>query len=141
MSYVNDIAVLEAATSKDAFATLNPADCLAKINDLKELVKESRNRKWCPHYGTVEIYPHAWQEFRSAYPTIFASAYPNFQLDDPATSDAGPLTPCPLDEMTLAAIRKQIPARASRGKPGCKFQYAANANLRSIHDGSHAAPS
>ena len=41
MSYVNDIAVLEAATSKDAFATLNPADCLAKINDLKELVKEA----------------------------------------------------------------------------------------------------
>ena len=116
MSYVNDIAVIEAATRKDAFAIVNPADCFAKVNALKELVKQSRTLRHRPHYGTVEIYPPTWQEFRSTHPTIFASAYPHFQLEDPATSDAGPLTPCPLDEMTLAAIRKQIPARASRGK-------------------------
>ena len=115
-SYVNDIVTIEAASNNFVPATVNPADCIVKINELKKLVKKTREAKHLDHYGTVAVYPPDWQEFRSTYPTIFASAYPNFQLDDPATSDAGPLTPCPLDEMTLAAIRKQIPARASRGK-------------------------
>ena len=110
MSYVNDIAVVVGATTKDIFATVNAADCHQKIKDLKELVHQSRKRRPCSHYGTIETYPASWQEFRSTYPTIFASAYPGFQLEDPAT---GPQTPCPLDDTVLDVIRAQIPARVS----------------------------
>ena len=110
-SYVNDIVTIEAASNNFVPATVNPADCIAKINELKKLVKESREAQHLDHYGTVAVYPPDWQEFRSTYPTIFASAYPSFQPEDPAT---GPLTPCPLNEAVAAAIRAQIPVRASK---------------------------
>ena len=113
-SYVNDIMTIEAASNNFVPATINPADCMVKVNELKKLVKESRETKHLDHYGTVAVYPPDWQEFRSTYPTIFASAYPSFQPEDPAT---GPQTPCPLNEAVAAAIRAQIPVRASSAVP------------------------
>ena len=110
-SYVNDIMTIEAASNNFVPATINPADCMVKVNELKKLVKESRETKHLDHYGTVAVYPPDWQEFRSTYPTIFASAYPSFQPEDPAT---GPQTPCPLNEDVAAAIRAQIPVGASK---------------------------
>ena len=116
--YVNDIVTIEAASNNFAPATVNPADCGVKINELKnliEFVKETREAKHLSdHYGTVAVYPPDWQEFRSTYPTIFASAYPSFHPEDPAT---GPQTPCPLNEAVAAAIRAQIPVRASSAVP------------------------
>ena len=113
--YVNDIVTIEAASNNFAPATVNPADCGVKINELKnliEFVKETREAKHLSdHYGTVAVYPPDWQEFRSRYPTIFARAYPSFQPEDPAT---GPQTPCPLNEDVAAAIRAQIPVGASK---------------------------
>ena len=114
LSYVNDVSVLAAAASLDSdetFPAVDAADCHAKIKDLKDLVHTSRKRKPCPHYGIVEVYPASWQEFRCTYPTIFASAYPSFKLEDPATAIHGPQTPCPLDDFVLDQIRMQIPAR------------------------------
>ena len=110
-SYVNDIMTIEAASNNFVPATINPADCMVKVNELKKLVKESRETKHLDHYGTVAVYPPDWQEFRSRYPTIFARAYPSFQPEDPAT---GPQTPCPLNEDVAAAIRAQIPVGASK---------------------------
>ena len=110
-SYVNDIMTIEAASNNFVPATINPADCMVKVNELKKLVKESRETKHLDHYGTVAVYPPDWQEFRSRYPTIFARAYPSFQPEDPAT---GPQTPCPLNEDVAAAIRAQIPMGASK---------------------------
>jgi len=118
-SYVNDIVTIEAASNNFVPATVNPADCIVKINELKKLVKETREAKHLDHYGTVAVYPPDWQEFRSTYPTIFASAYPSFQPEDPAT---GPQTPCPLNEAVAAAIRAQIPVRASKA---CLLAMAA----------------
>ena len=109
-SYVNDVAVLVTAQSPDTFPVVDAVDCHAKLKDLKELVHQSRKRRHATHYGTVDTYPAAWEEFRSTYPTIFEAAYPNFQLDDPAT---GPRTPCPLSEAILTMVRAQIPARIS----------------------------
>ena len=109
-SYVNDVAVLVTAQSPGEFPAVNAVDCHAKLKDLKELVHQSRKKRHAAHYGTVDTYPSAWEEFRSMYPTIFEAAYPDFQLDDPAT---GPQTPCPINEAILNMVRAQIPARIS----------------------------
>ena len=71
------------------------------------------------------------------YPTIFEAAYPDFQLDDPAT---GPQTPCPINEAILNMVRAQIPARIShrsvtQGPLGRRFVPKisnADANVRQM---------
>ena len=139
--YVNDIVTIEAASNNFSPATVNPADCGVKINELKnliEFVKETREAKHLSdHYGTVAVYPPDWQEFRSRYPTIFARAYPSFQPEDPAT---GPQTPCPLNEAVAAAIRAQIPMRASSAVPSMMIPPSSEVQSNDgSHHGSHAA--
>ncbi len=80
--------------------TIEAGAAYQRVRDLKTFVKNERKRIRLPHHGVIINFPKNPLDIKTQHPSIWQIAYPD---EEPH--------PCPYDELIIASLRSQLPAR------------------------------
>ncbi len=110
LSWVHVVSMLTLASHDsdvDSFS-IEPANCLTKLRDIKAYAKSMR-KTMLSHYGVVALYPEDPNDLKLQHPEVYQAAYPNASPDDPSTLPVK----SPLNAALLEQLRAKLPARVS----------------------------